>query len=109
MALSTITSRDLWQKSGRLALLEPEVCGPISLSIAEETNSRLLQLFGFDDRKGARYMLSPTHEEEITSLVAKTVKSYKDLPLRLYQISKPTKKFATFTALTRCCSPQIPR
>lgn len=33
-------------------------------------------------------MLSPTHEEEITSLVANSVKSYKELPLRLYQISK---------------------
>ncbi|KZL68959.1 prolyl-trna synthetase, partial [Colletotrichum incanum] len=69
VALSTITSKDLWQKSGRLAQLEPE-------------------LFGFDDRKGAKYMLSPTHEEEITTLVAKTVKSYKELPLRLYQITR---------------------
>jgi len=33
------------------------------------------------------YLLSPTHEEEITSLVARTVRSYKDLPLRLYQIT----------------------
>lgn len=33
-------------------------------------------------------MLSPTHEEEITTLIANTVQSYKDLPLRLYQISK---------------------
>ncbi|KAF6813897.1 prolyl-tRNA synthetase [Colletotrichum plurivorum] len=80
VALSTITSKDLWQKSGRLALLEPEVCGFIFAGIIE--------LFGFDDRKGAKYMLSPTHEEEITSLVAKTVKSYKDLPLRLYQITR---------------------
>lgn len=32
-------------------------------------------------------MLSPTHEEEITTLVASTLNSYKDLPLRLYQIS----------------------
>ncbi|KAK1989467.1 prolyl-tRNA synthetase [Colletotrichum cereale] len=69
VALSTITSKDLWQKSGRLAQLEPE-------------------LFGFDDRRGAKYMLSPTHEEEITTLVAKTVKSYKELPLRLYQITR---------------------
>ncbi|CCF39916.1 prolyl-tRNA synthetase, partial [Colletotrichum higginsianum] len=69
VSLSTITSKDLWQKSGRLAQLEPEV-------------------FGFDDRKGAKYMLSPTHEEEITTLVAKTVKSYKELPLRLYQITR---------------------
>ena len=34
------------------------------------------------------YLLAPTHEEEITSLVARTVKSYKDLPLRLYQITR---------------------
>lgn len=32
-------------------------------------------------------MLSPTHEEEITTLVASTLTSYKTLPLRLYQIS----------------------
>lgn len=32
-------------------------------------------------------MLSPTHEEEVTLLVANSVKSYKELPLRLYQIS----------------------
>lgn len=32
-------------------------------------------------------MLAPTHEEEITTLVASSLKSYKDLPLRLYQIS----------------------
>lgn len=46
-----------------------------------------LQLFRLHDRKEAGYLLSPTHEEEITSLVGSIVKSYKDLPLRLYQIS----------------------
>lgn len=34
------------------------------------------------------YLLAPTHEEEITLLVARTVKSYKELPLRLYQITR---------------------
>lgn len=33
-------------------------------------------------------MLAPTHEEEVTLLVARTVKSYKELPLRLYQITR---------------------
>jgi prolyl-tRNA synthetase len=33
-------------------------------------------------------LLAPTHEEEITSLVARVVKSYKELPLRLYQITR---------------------
>ena len=44
------------------------------------------QLFYFRDRKNTKYMLSPTHEEEITSLVGSIVQSYKDLPIRLYQI-----------------------
>ena len=39
------------------------------------------------DRKGGKFLLSPTHEEEITSLVGSIVKSYRELPLRLYQIS----------------------
>lgn len=46
------------------------------------------QLFRFSDRKEGKYLLSPTHEEEITALVARSAKSYKNLPLRLYQISK---------------------
>jgi hypothetical protein len=40
------------------------------------------------DRKDSGFLLSPTHEEEITALAAGIVRSYKDLPLRLYQICK---------------------
>ena len=39
------------------------------------------------DRRGGKFLLSPTHEEEITSLVGSVVISYRELPLRLYQIS----------------------
>lgn len=45
-------------------------------------------------------MLSPTHEEEITSLVASTLNSYKELPLRLYQISTHTALPSTTLLLT---------
>ncbi|CRK06803.1 hypothetical protein BN1723_008937 [Verticillium longisporum] len=69
VALSSITSKKLWQQSGRYENLGSE-------------------LFNFQDRKGADYMLAPTHEEEVTSLVAQSVKSYKELPLRLYQITR---------------------
>lgn len=69
LSLSTVSSEELWQKTGRLA----------------SSNS---ELFHLQDRKGAKYLLSPTHEEEITSLVGGLVKSYKELPLRLYQISR---------------------
>ncbi|POR35376.1 Uncharacterized protein TPAR_04430 [Tolypocladium paradoxum] len=69
LSLSTITSEDLWRKSGRLEQVSPE-------------------LFRLTDRKDMPLMLSPTHEEEITTLVAGTLKSYKDLPLRLYQTTR---------------------
>ncbi|KAI9722335.1 MAG: hypothetical protein M1812_001807 [Candelaria pacifica] len=68
-SLSSISSEDLWHQSGRL-------------------KKGTSELFRFQDRKNSRYLLSPTHEEEITSLVAGTVKSYKELPLRVYQVSR---------------------
>ncbi|TVY75569.1 Proline--tRNA ligase [Lachnellula suecica] len=67
--LSSISSEALWKQSGRLE------------SVGSE-------LFRFRDRKESGYLLSPTHEEEITSLVSSTTTSYKDLPIRLYQISR---------------------
>ncbi|RDA90527.1 hypothetical protein CP533_4149 [Ophiocordyceps camponoti-saundersi (nom. inval.)] len=69
LSLSSLTTRYLWSRSGRLNDLLPE-------------------LFQFVDRREASLMLSPTHEEEITKLVSKTLKSYKDLPLRLYQMTR---------------------
>ncbi|KAK6586109.1 hypothetical protein PZA11_001166 [Diplocarpon coronariae] len=69
LALSSISSEKLWAKSSRLDKAGAE-------------------LFRFSDRKKAKYLLSPTHEEEITSLVSSAVESYKMLPVRLYQISR---------------------
>ena len=43
-------------------------------------------LFRLKDRKGADYLLGPTHEEMFTLLVKDIVSSYKSLPLALYQI-----------------------
>ncbi|PHH53254.1 Proline--tRNA ligase [Ceratocystis fimbriata CBS 114723] len=68
LGMSTISSKDLWVKSGRYQAMAAEA-------------------FQLQDRKESAYLLGPTHEEEMTNLVAKTVKSYKDLPLRLYQIT----------------------
>ncbi|KAI1273193.1 hypothetical protein F5Y07DRAFT_411892 [Xylaria sp. FL0933] len=69
VSLSSISSQALWRKTKRLEGYGKE-------------------LFRFADRKGVPYILAPTHEEEITKLVASTVKSYKSLPLRLYQIGR---------------------
>lgn len=68
LSLSSITTEALWKKSGRYS-----------------ANSELLRL---KDRRDSGFLLSPTHEEEITSLVAGLVHSYKDLPLRLYQTGR---------------------
>ncbi len=45
--------------------------------------STLLRL---SDRKGGDYHLGPTHEEIITDLVRREVKSYRQMPLNLYQV-----------------------
>ncbi|KAL5339816.1 hypothetical protein BJX70DRAFT_397284 [Aspergillus crustosus] len=68
VSLSSISSQELWEQSGRLG---------------EGSD-----VFRFLDRKEARFILAPTHEEEITTLVGSLTKSYRDLPLRVYQISR---------------------
>ncbi|MCB9508077.1 MAG: proline--tRNA ligase [Myxococcales bacterium] len=44
------------------------------------------ELLRFKDRKGGEFCLGPTHEEVITDLVRGEVRSYRELPLNLYQI-----------------------
>jgi prolyl-tRNA synthetase len=68
LSLSSITTEALWKQSGRYS-----------------ANSELLRV---KDRRESGFLLSPTHEEEITSLVANMVHSYKDLPIRLYQTGR---------------------
>jgi prolyl-tRNA synthetase len=65
--LPAIVPAELWQESGRWQQYGPE----------------LLRL---KDRKQAEYCVGPTHEEVVVDLVRKDVKSYKQLPVNLYQI-----------------------
>src|SRR4051812_26131084 len=44
------------------------------------------ELLRIKDRKGSEFAVSPTAEEAITDLVRRDVKSYRQLPLNLYQI-----------------------
>ncbi|KAJ5767128.1 uncharacterized protein N7511_004744 [Penicillium nucicola] len=68
VSLSSLSSEELWERSGRL--------------------SEGSELFRLKDRKDTPFLLAPTHEEEITSLVGHLTTSYKSLPLRVYQISR---------------------
>ena len=55
----------------------------------EETNRWTeygADLFRLKDRRGADYLLGPTHEEMFTLMVKGEYSSYKDLPLSIYQI-----------------------
>ncbi|MHB0913392.1 MAG: proline--tRNA ligase [Armatimonadota bacterium] len=67
LLLPALHPKDLWAESGREATMH-EV------------------LLSTEDRKGTCYYLGPTHEEVITDLVRRSVRSYRDLPLNLYQI-----------------------
>lgn len=44
------------------------------------------ELLRFKDRKGADFCMGPTHEEVITDIVRRELKSYRQLPMNLYQI-----------------------
>jgi len=65
--LPAMQPAELWEKSGRIAALGED-------------------MVSFVDRHGKKTILGPTHEEVITDLVAGEVKSYKQLPVTLYQI-----------------------
>lgn len=68
VSLSSISSQALWEKSGRL--------------------KRGGETFTFKDRKETGWLLAPTHEEEITTLLADVIQSPQQLPVRLYQIGR---------------------
>lgn len=65
--LPAVQPAHLWKESGRWDDYGPE-------------------LLRFKDRKETEFCLGPTHEEVVTDLLRGEVKSYKDLPLNLYQI-----------------------
>jgi len=66
--LPMVTSLSLWEETGR----------------ADKFGKELLR---FKDRHDNDFTLSPTNEEAMVNLVRQTVKSYKQLPLNVYQIN----------------------
>ncbi|WDI78547.1 proline--tRNA ligase [Candidatus Purcelliella pentastirinorum] len=68
-----------------------EINTPIMQPSTLWEKSKRLKTYGSDliklkDRKKKKYILAPTHEEIITYLIKKEIKSYKKLPIILYQI-----------------------
>ncbi len=64
--LPLLLPKDLWIETGRWNVYGKE-------------------LFRIKDRKNAEFALAPTHEEAITDLARSFIKSYKQLPVMLYQ------------------------
>ena len=69
VSLSSLSTEGLWRRSGRL-------------------NNDSAELLKVRTRAKDAFILSPTHEEEVTKLVASSISSPKDLPLRLYQMTR---------------------
>ena len=67
LLMSAVQPAELWQESTRWSFYGKE-------------------LLRFQDRKGADFCLGPTHEEIITDIVRRNIKSYKQLPINLFQI-----------------------
>ena len=67
LLMSAIQPSELWKESGRWFDFGPE-------------------MFRLYDRNEREFCLGPTHEEIFTDLIRHEVKSYKQLPLSLYQI-----------------------
>lgn len=65
--MPAVQPSDIWKESGRWEYYGGE-------------------LLRFEDRKGGEFCLGPTHEEVVTDLVRRDVRSYRQLPLNLYQI-----------------------
>jgi len=67
LLMSAIQPKEIWEATGRWDNFGPE-------------------MFRLKDRNDREFCLGPTHEEYFTNLIKDEVRSYKQLPLNLYQI-----------------------
>ncbi len=67
LLMPILQPRELWEKSGRW-------------------DSKELAMLTVENRIKQEFVLAPTHEEVITDLAAREIKSYKDLPKNFFQI-----------------------
>lgn len=67
MLMPSVQPAELWQESGRWQFYGKE-------------------LLRFKDRKDGEFCMGPTHEEVITDMVRREIKSYRQMPVNFYQI-----------------------
>jgi prolyl-tRNA synthetase len=78
--------RDELDRAGALELLLPALLPAEYFQETGRWDSYGDVLLRVKDRKGGEYHLGPTHEEIITDLARREIKSYRDLPKNLYQV-----------------------
>jgi prolyl-tRNA synthetase len=67
LLMPTVQPRELWEETGRWAVFGP-------------------QMLKIKDRHDRDFCFGPTHEEVITDIARKEIRSYKQLPLNFYQM-----------------------
>jgi prolyl-tRNA synthetase len=67
LLMPAIQPKELWEETGRWAVFGP-------------------QMLKIEDRHEREFCFGPTHEEVITDIARKEIRSYKQLPLNFYQI-----------------------
>jgi len=67
MLMPSVQPAELWQESGRWTFYGKE-------------------LLRFKDRKEGEFCMGPTHEEVITDMIRREIKSYRQMPINFYQI-----------------------
>ncbi|MRR05440.1 MAG: proline--tRNA ligase [Deltaproteobacteria bacterium] len=78
--------REEMNRAGAIEILMPSVIPAELWQESERWEQYGKELLRFNDRKDAQFCLGPTHEEVVTDLVRREIKSYRQLPMNLYQI-----------------------
>ena len=74
-------------RAGALEILMPALLpGRATSRRPAAGTSTATTLFRLKDRKGGDYHLGPTHEEIVTDIARREIRSYRDLPKNLYQV-----------------------
>ena len=78
--------REEMARAGAIELLMPAVVPAELWQESGRWNDYGKELLRFKDRKETEFCMGPTHEEVITDIVRREIRSYRQLPLNLYQI-----------------------
>jgi len=86
LLMPAVLPAELWQESGRWKFYGDELLRFCDRKAKAEVAERRARGEKPDERDFYNFCLGPTHEEVITDIVRKNVRSYKQLPMNLFQI-----------------------